>query len=88
MAGRTPYPSRPFVTTRQVPMTLKERMNDYERALIQSALQAAGGNQRRAAGMLGILPSTLSEKLKRLGMRPSGAHASDGDAEAASDLSA
>jgi DNA-binding NtrC family response regulator len=69
-------------------MTLKERMNDYERALIQSALQAAGGNQRRAAAMLGILPSTLSEKLKRLGMRPSSAHAPDGDADAASDLSA
>lgn len=51
-------------------MTLKQRMNDYERGLIQAALQAAGGNQRRAAVTLGILPSTLSEKLKRLGLRP------------------
>jgi DNA-binding NtrC family response regulator len=50
-------------------MTLKERMTDYERALILSALEAAGGNQRRAAAVLGILPSTLSEKLKRLGLR-------------------
>jgi DNA-binding NtrC family response regulator len=50
-------------------MTLKERMNDYERALILAALQATGGNQRRAAAVLGILPSTLSEKLKRLGLR-------------------
>ena len=50
-------------------MTLKERMTDYERALILSALTAAGGNQRRAAAVLGILPSTLSEKLKRLGLR-------------------
>jgi DNA-binding NtrC family response regulator len=69
-------------------MTLKERMNDYERALIQSALQAAGGNQRRAAVILGILPSTLSEKLKRLGMRQSAAHEPDEGAEAAADLSA
>jgi DNA-binding NtrC family response regulator len=50
-------------------MTLKQRMNDYERALILAALQATGGNQRRAAAVLGILPSTLSEKLKRLGLR-------------------
>ena len=50
-------------------MTLKQRMNDYERGLILAALQAAGGNQRRAAASLGILPSTLSEKIKRLGLR-------------------
>ena len=50
-------------------MTLKQRMNDYERELIRTALRTAGGNQRRAAAALGILPSTLSEKLKRLGLR-------------------
>ena len=54
-------------------MTLKQRMSDYERSLILAALQAAGGNQRRAAAALGILPSTLSEKLKRLGLRRGGA---------------
>ena len=58
-------------------MTLKQRMNDYERALILAALQATGGNQRRAAGALGILPSTLSEKLKRLGLRPGPAERDD-----------
>ena len=50
-------------------MTLKNRMNEYERELILAALRTAGGNQRRAAALLGILPSTLSEKLKRLGLR-------------------
>jgi DNA-binding NtrC family response regulator len=50
-------------------MNLKETMNDYERRLIVAALTAAGGNQRRAAAALGLLPSTLSEKLKRLGLR-------------------
>jgi DNA-binding NtrC family response regulator len=70
-------------------MTLKQRMNDYERALLQAALQAAGGNQRRAAVMLGILPSTLSEKLKRLGLRaPATAPRTNGDGAEPSDLPA
>jgi DNA-binding NtrC family response regulator len=48
---------------------LKTLLEDYERALILSALAAAGGHQRRAAKALGLLPSTLSEKMKRLGIR-------------------
>jgi DNA-binding NtrC family response regulator len=48
---------------------LKELMADYERLLIRRALAAAGGNQRRAARALGVLPTTLSEKMKRLGIR-------------------
>ena len=50
--------------------TLRELLDEYERALIVSALEAAGGNQRRAAARLGVLPTTLHEKLKRLGLRP------------------
>ena len=41
----------------------------YERQLITAALAETGGNQRRAARLLGILPTTLHEKLKRLGLR-------------------
>ena len=41
----------------------------YERALILTALAASGGNQRRAARSLGLLPTTLNEKMKRLGLR-------------------
>jgi len=48
---------------------LRELLDDYERSLIVSALQAAGGHQRRAAAALGVLPSTLCEKMKRLGLR-------------------
>ncbi len=48
---------------------LRELLDDYERRLILLALDAAGGHQRRAAASLGILPSTLSEKMKRLGLR-------------------
>ena len=51
------------------PRDLYSLMADYERRLILLALQAAGGHQRRAAASLGVLPSTLSEKLRRLGLR-------------------
>jgi DNA-binding NtrC family response regulator len=48
---------------------LKSRLLAYERDLITAALSATGGNQRRAAQRLGILPTTLHEKMKRLGLR-------------------
>lgn len=47
---------------------LKTLVSDYERQLIESALSAASGNQRRAAYALGVLPTTLHEKMKRLGL--------------------
>lgn len=49
-------------------MTLKNMVEAYERELIESALQATAGNQRRAAARLGVLPTTLHEKMKRLGL--------------------
>ena len=48
---------------------LKTLLEDYERSLVQAALLASRGNQRRAAAALGVLPTTLHEKLKRLGLR-------------------
>ena len=47
---------------------LKTLMDRYERELIQAALRASGGHQRRAAACLGVLPTTLHEKMKRLGL--------------------
>jgi len=47
---------------------LKELVDAYERRLIESALAASAGNQRRAAASLGLLPTTLHEKMKRLGL--------------------
>jgi DNA-binding NtrC family response regulator len=41
-------------------------VREYERRLIQFALDQTNGNQRRAAAKLGVRPSTLHEKLKRL----------------------
>ena len=49
---------------------LRSRVLAYEKALILSALAASGGHQRRAAELLGVLPTTLHEKLKRHGLRP------------------
>jgi DNA-binding NtrC family response regulator len=48
--------------------TLKELVDAYERRLIESALAETDGNQRRAAASLGLLPTTLHEKMKRLGL--------------------
>jgi len=48
--------------------TLKALVESYERQLIEAALAATAGNQRRAAERLGLLPTTLHEKMKRLGL--------------------
>lgn len=48
---------------------LRHLLDDYERRLILTALDAADGHQRRAAASLGLQPSTLSQKMKRLGVR-------------------
>lgn len=47
---------------------LKTLMDDYERGLIMAALGAADGQQTKAAALLGVLPTTLHEKIKRLGL--------------------
>jgi DNA-binding NtrC family response regulator len=45
--------------------TLFDLVDAYERRLIEQALREARGCQRKAAGILGILPTTLHEKMKR-----------------------
>jgi arginine utilization regulatory protein len=49
---------------------LPDVVQAYERRLIEQALAACAGVQRAAALLLGLSPSTLNEKLKRLGLRP------------------
>lgn len=49
--------------------TLKDLVQEYEKRLLLMALELSNGNQRRVAASLGLLPSTLSEKMKRLGLR-------------------
>ena len=50
-------------------LSLKTLMAEYERRLILDALDASGWHQRRAAARLGVLATTLLEKMKRLGIR-------------------
>ena len=50
------------------PREFKALLADYERQLIRQALASCAGVQRRAAERLGVLPTTLHEKMKRLGL--------------------
>ena len=50
-------------------LSLGEAVASYERRLIKEALARSAGVQRQAARLLGIRPTTLNEKLKRLGLR-------------------
>jgi len=59
----------PGETGRAPATSLKMLMAEYERRLILDALDASGWHQRGAAARLGILPTTLLEKMKRLGIR-------------------
>lgn len=49
--------------------SLKDLLDEYERDLIVKALEESGGHQRRAARALGVLPTTLNEKMRRLNLR-------------------
>jgi transcriptional regulator with GAF, ATPase, and Fis domain len=40
----------------------------FERQLIEGALRRTGGVQKHAAELLGLKPTTLNEKIKRLGI--------------------
>jgi two-component system nitrogen regulation response regulator GlnG len=52
----------------QARQPLRVLLDDYERRLILEALEASQGHRRRAASALGLLPTTLHEKMKRLGI--------------------
>jgi DNA-binding NtrC family response regulator len=63
------------VALKNVNGSLKDMVREFERQLIEAALSASAGNQRRAAASLGLLPTTLHEKMKRLGLLRRGAPA-------------
>jgi len=48
---------------------LYEAVSRYERQLIEAALRRTGGVQKQAAELLRLKPTTLNEKIKRLGIR-------------------
>ncbi len=51
-------------------LPLKERVGNFERALIMDALEKTDWNQKKAADLLSVNATTLSEKLKRLRIKP------------------
>ena len=55
-------------------INLTAEVQEFEIGLIRCALIRTGGNQREAARVLKIKPTTLHEKIKRYGIMPTGAH--------------
>ena len=64
-------------------ISFKEVITDFEKRLIESTLEAAGGVQKRAAELLHIKPTTLNEMIKRydIGVRRGRKGAGSGDDE-------
>jgi DNA-binding NtrC family response regulator len=53
-------------------MTLKARVDAFERGLVVEALRTAGGNRTEAARKLGISRVTLHDKLHKHGLARGG----------------
>jgi DNA-binding NtrC family response regulator len=51
-------------------ISYRDAENAFQRGLIESALEQAGGVQKRAAELLQIKPTTLNEMIKRHDIRP------------------
>jgi DNA-binding NtrC family response regulator len=56
----------PSILAEDVPFY--DAVSGYERRLIEGALRRTGGVQKQAAEILGLKPTTLNEKIKRLGI--------------------
>jgi two-component system response regulator PilR (NtrC family) len=63
------YHAPPFVVPPEG-ISFKEVTADFEKRLIESTLEAAGGVQKRAAELLHIKPTTLNEMIKRHDIHP------------------
>jgi two-component system response regulator PilR (NtrC family) len=66
-------------------ISFKDVITDFEKRLIESTLEAAGGVQKRAAELLHIKPTTLNEMIKRYDIRPRRKRQPAGPGEAASE---
>ncbi len=67
-------------------ISFKDVTTDFERRLIESTLEAAGGVQKRAAELLHIKPTTLNEMLKRHDIRPRRKRGNGGGRDAAEEV--
>ncbi len=64
-------------------LNLQEEVRHFETDLIQAALVKTGGNQLRAARLLGVKHTTLNAKIKRYGIRIRPIAAQNGEQEIA-----
>jgi transcriptional regulator with PAS, ATPase and Fis domain len=64
----TPYPET-FNQFVEDGTSLKERVDNFEKAILLAALEKTGWNQKKASQLLSVNATTLSEKLKRLKIR-------------------
>jgi DNA-binding NtrC family response regulator len=62
-------------------ISFKDVTSDFEKRLIESTLEQAGGVQKRAAELLQIKPTTLNEMIKRLDIHPRRRKLSPSDAD-------
>ena len=67
---RTPTFQIPQLTVPPEGLSLKDVVTDFEKRLIESTLESAGGVQKRAAELLRIKPTTLNEMIKRYDIAP------------------
>ncbi len=61
-------------------VSFKQVITDFEKRLIESTLETAGGVQKKAAELLHIKPTTLNEMIKRYDIRPRRKKAANGSA--------
>ncbi|HUU34511.1 MAG TPA: sigma-54 dependent transcriptional regulator, partial [Vicinamibacterales bacterium] len=80
---RAPRTVTPQVILPAEGISLKDVTAAYERQWIESALEASGGVQKRAAELLRIKPTTLNEMIKRYDIRPRRKKAANGSGTAA-----
>ena len=59
----------PMESLREAEVDYAETVAQFERGLIEETLRRARGIQRQAARILGIKPTTLNEKIRRLGVK-------------------
>lgn len=60
----------PLPAAEALPARLPEAVEALERRMIESTLQKTGGNQRRAAQLLGMTERMIGYKIRQLGIKP------------------
>ena len=71
--------SQPSLSIPEDGIDFYELVDQFERKLIEQALQKSGGVKNKAAKLLGLKRTTLVEKMKKKGMMDSGGKSNNGD---------